>query len=202
MEISENDTIESLWNKAVSYGLEVNLENKDGLTSWNLVKSQLAKYPIMNSKCKWNTFDKEPEHYLHKIFSNMDNEYLKDVHGVNEFTMLDDVIDSNTSHPDWEKDHFLIQHFRIPYKNPNPTPIRMIQVAYNTGQLMAIMSRDTFSYMEYIHMLPKDILNASRYIPSNLLPKKLSDNIDEVRQTGGRLRYLTYKNKYIKHKYH
>jgi hypothetical protein len=101
-----------LWNSIVMYGERTREGNMNGLERWNFLKEL-----IPNVKIQWNKLAKKIYDDLGKL-------------GVNHLEELE----SGLSHIDWERQHFLSQHGRIIYKNPEGTLVRLYQIAFNIGQ--------------------------------------------------------------------
>lgn len=106
-----------------AYGKYVRENKLNGLDSWNSKKKQLLEELIVFDK--WNIEDIEGKY--------------KFVH--DELGMKGDDFDEKTEN--WEKFHFFLQHFRIP-KNNKPDSLRLMQIAYNAGQLEACFEDKVF----------------------------------------------------------
>jgi len=109
---NEKKLLEELWISIIKYGERTREGNMNGLERWNLVKEL-----IPNVKIVWKESAKKIYDDLLKL-------------GVNH----KDESESGLSHTDWEKQHFLSQHGRIIYKNPDGNLVRLYQIAYNIGQ--------------------------------------------------------------------
>jgi hypothetical protein len=109
-----------LFKKVKTYGYFTKTNNLDGLDNWNKLKQILSKSSTI-LKANWNSSIKI--HYS----------YMK-----NELQIKEDITET-INHDTWQKHHFYLQHTRIPILNPNDASIiRLMQIAYNAGQLLAI----------------------------------------------------------------
>lgn len=113
-----NTTVYDLWKSILTYGENTRVKNLDGLKSWNRMKDILNQNIIMG---KWK---------------------------IEAYDLYDNIIDlglvdkqpKNMTHETWEKNHFYIQHGRIPKNNKmEPTLTRLLQIAYNGGLLKQVM---------------------------------------------------------------
>ena len=113
-----------LWEAVKEYGYNVRKENLDGLEAWNKLKVLLAPCSV---SFNWNqdcmTF------YNHLI----------------SVGVMENYIEENMTKVQWEQDHFLLQHGRIPFKNANSADLsRLFQVAYNAGQFRAEVEKGSY----------------------------------------------------------
>ena len=120
----EKGLLEELWNSIIKYGERTREGNMNGLERWNLVKEL-----IPNVKIQWNESAK-------KIYDDLISL------GANN---SEDWKDSGLSHPDWERQHYLLQHGRIIFKNPDGNLVRLYQIAYNIGQFKAENEKNKYS---------------------------------------------------------
>jgi len=118
--------IHNLWDSIIKYGYRTRSNNMNGLERWNLVKEI-----IPNMNIEWT--DKS-----RKIYDDLKNLNVDSSESSEELTF-------KLSHSEWEKQHFLIQHGRIIYKNKNGTIVRLMQIAYNIGQFKAENEREKYS---------------------------------------------------------
>ena len=91
--------------------------------------SNLVKELIPNVKILWKESAKQIYNDLIKL-------------GVNNSEGWED---SGLSHPDWERQHYLLQHGRIIYKNPDGSVVRLLQIAYNIGQFKVEVRRKPYT---------------------------------------------------------
>lgn len=110
MELSQ---VNRLWQIIIDYGKNIRLKAKDGLNSWNIIKTHLETISI---DINWKD----------TILNNYDDMIKM---GVCEMD------DHNISYIKRELDHFILQHGRIPYRNKlSGSLVRLFQIAYNCGQ--------------------------------------------------------------------
>jgi hypothetical protein len=110
-----------LWDKIFDYGVFVRTNNLDGLESWRKIKNLLQKY---NCGGEW----------LSEAISRYDEMKIK-------FNIEDIEKTESTDYNEWEKTHFFFQHARIPFnsvKDNDANLIRLMQIAYNAGQLKVV----------------------------------------------------------------
>ena len=110
IEMSLNTLIE-LWGLVLNYGMHVRENGMCGLESWNKLKKVLKEYDVPFT---WSSFSKT----LFCTFLSF---------GLREKKL------PQVSHAVWERDHYMIQHGRIPERK-SATLISLLQVAYNAGQ--------------------------------------------------------------------
>jgi len=122
--------IKDLWNLVVQYGYIVRYNQLDGLDSWVKLKTIISEISP-KKKYKWACDMEMPFENL-KSLENKIIEPIEDENPIN--------------YEKWEREHFFIQHFRIPAKNKNPKMVKILQVAYNTGQLLAEKSKIPYFY--------------------------------------------------------
>jgi hypothetical protein len=127
MQLNAKITIDQLWDSFVKYGYEVRHGKKKGYDAWSVVKTPLAS---IDNDCKFSIWNNKSVTYY---------DLLKNKLGLNGDTIVDangnetnDVAD----HLIWEPHHFMLQHGRI-VKNNKPSLLRLLQIAYNAGQLRA-----------------------------------------------------------------
>ena len=121
MEVSLQD----LWNSIVKKGYYIRFAGKDGLKSWQPIKTELSEFDISFSFNK-NIFNLANEMY----FVHPDDNDHQNAKFIFNNIKLDNTI---------ELHHFFIQHFRIP-KMINAEKIsllKLMQIAYNAGQFLA-----------------------------------------------------------------
>jgi hypothetical protein len=144
----------------------------DGLRMWNNIK------PLFNVKSEsmlWRT----------KILTLYD-EVLK------EFKIIDEEVSSDATPEEkvkWELQHFFFQHVRIPNHNQREANLqRLMQVAYNTGQLYCEMvtNKNTFYTDEMKKFYHNNKLDNIRTYMSDenldMISKTISDEmIDNIK---------------------
>lgn len=135
--MSSIPTVQKVWDEMISYGKTIreNSVNEDGsekmisisetdtpvgLHAWNVIKSDLASMENI-VPFKWN------EEGILSVMTNNEFSENKDAGTFNVFG----------ERPNSGCDHFLVQHMRIVHKNPDASFTRLMQVAYNIGQLQS-----------------------------------------------------------------
>lgn len=126
-------TLIDLWEKTIKYGYQTNTERRPGLEAWNRIKNSVPQYSL-----SWTENSKT-------IYENL---RLMGVTG-------DDFDEKNES---WEAHHFLIQHGRI-VKNNDGSLMRLLQIAFNAGQLQAVRERSQLYSEEMLRFYDENRLN-------------------------------------------
>jgi hypothetical protein len=124
----EQDALYDLFNTVIEYGKQVRSRGLDGLDMWNKIKKLFS---ADTGNCEWNikrTINGESISDLSAIY-----DYVHDELGMKGGDEDQDVVDK----AEWEKYHFFLQLIRIAKKNPDCSLMRLMQVAYNVGQLQA-----------------------------------------------------------------
>jgi hypothetical protein len=120
-------TINGLWDLFAKYGYEVRYKKKKGNDAWSAVKPLLSS---IDNNCKFAAWEEKSLTYY---------DILKGKFGLFGDTRIDaNGIETNDSVDPllWEPQHFMLQHGRI-CKNNSPSLMRLLQIAYNSGQLRA-----------------------------------------------------------------
>ena len=160
------DKVEKLWNLIINYGYDIRINNLNGLEKWNMVKPKLMENKI---KGKW-----KPSALL-----------LYDQ--IRELNIIDEKPEG-MSHDEWEKHHFYIQHGRIPFKNKEDQSLtRLLQIAFNTGQLSYLMNYKQDSFLTHIlkrYYYNNQLNNPLTYMDyDSLIGFNINDQfIDEITQ--------------------
>lgn len=110
-----------IWEEVENIAYLIRSKNKDGLEWWGKLKIVIATITLENTEqMHWKNL--ESLVHLYDKFREMGMRGEEGEEGIEN----------------WERDHFILQHARIAKKNPNLTPTRLLQVAYNAGQLRAV----------------------------------------------------------------
>ena len=115
------------WNMSFECGFKTHHLGLSGLDEWNKLKSIIPR----------ETFVGEWTDSVKMYYGSLKNLYVKGDTIVNEHGV--EIRDDDTNI--WEPHHFLLQHGRIIYNNPNASMIRLMQIAFNNGQLEAIRGK-------------------------------------------------------------
>ena len=151
-----------LFSKTIKYGRNTRLQKVDGLERWNKIKPILLK---STTQVVWKQDFKN--HYDYMI------EHLK---------LTEDEMD----HEIWEKNHFFIQHARIP-KNNRATLSRLIQIAFNIGQLEALWDDEFYTQEMKEYYQEQKLNNINTYIDidhlnilDNSITKKILEELNKI----------------------
>ncbi len=136
--------METLFNSIINYGYYVRLSNMDGLKAWNdmkvIISSNKELLSSIDSKLnEWNINVIINGNSTNNILEIYD--YIKNTLGMHgdENDESEHKLDKET----WQNYHFYLQLSRIP-KNNSCSLVRILQVAYNIGQLVCIMKNTSF----------------------------------------------------------
>ena len=208
--------IYELFNEVVDYGFQVRTKKLNGLNLWNAIKSD---FNTDSGNCKWiltvnipnDASDEDiEENDLNKIY-----DFYHDVLGMRGGDEDSEKLDANDKKgkKEWEKYHFFLQLARIP-KNNDCSMLRLMQVAYNIGQLKAVMETGFYSKDARTFLDENNLTKLDTYVDvskctfgteeqvDDIIEKirsKNPKNIDITGQNGGSnylYKYLKYKAKY------
>jgi len=136
------------------YGRYVRTNGLDGLEYWNRVKLFLSRPEQKDgleelNKIIGNKWTIEVKLSTTKQSSNIEEIY-EFVHGEEEdrlkiYSEEGDEKTKSLEHNVWEQNHFFLQLIRVP-KNSELNLIKLLQVAYNLGQLSVCLEKGNFSY--------------------------------------------------------
>lgn len=124
--------IRELWQDFIQYGYTTRSTQSCGFTAWTIAKKHIVAIDTPFSS--WNNLSID-------IFPVLKNN-LK----LFGDTIMVDGVETNdhSDHTIWEPHHFLLQHGRIVAKN-TPTIQRLLQIAYNAGQLYAMRAINAYT---------------------------------------------------------
>jgi hypothetical protein len=144
--------LEKLFNTFISYGEYVREYEKDGLECWNIIK-EIVNEAIEEDNHKPNSIDKilGIEWQITRIIKNEDvNVNINDLEKI--YIYVHDTLKmygENNDHIKYQIDsdsqlkyHFYLQLARIPFNN-NLELVRLLQIAYNIGQLSVHLDNDS-----------------------------------------------------------
>lgn len=178
--------LELLFENIKVYGRYVRINGLNGLEYWNRIKNFLQR---PEQKEGLDKLDKiigdewkiEVELSSGKKSSNIEEIYNY-VHGdkENELKIFGEEGDKETKSLEqkvWEQNHFFIQLIRIP-KNNKPCLIRLLEIAYNLGQLSVCLEKSNFSSkaIDYFKSNNLDKLDVYIKLNSNQI-KEIETNI-------------------------
>lgn len=138
------------------YGRYVRTNHLDGLKFWNIIKSFLSKPEQKEGLDKLNEIIGDKWSIEVKLSSKKSSnieEIYEFVHGENSnqlaiFGEEGDEKKKSLTHDEWEQHHFFLQLIRIP-KNSKLNLIKLLQVAYNLGQLSVCLNNLSSEAKDY-----------------------------------------------------
>ena len=175
----EKLTIQKLLLLVRSYGFNVRSSNKKGDIAWTLVKNLLID---IDSKLKMNEWNQQSKHFY---------PYMKNTLQLYGDTIIDpDTNKEQNDNPDhsiWEPHHFLLQHGRI-VQLSEPSLLRLVQVNYNSGQLLAqmVMDKNAYTQDQRDYIQQGEIYDISSYI--TVSDAEILNNIIQEREISEILR--------------
>lgn len=153
-----SNTLISIWNELISIGYNIRKNKLNGLTEWQPYKSTYQSKIIED--CKFLKIRREFTEFTKSLnYSYSDEEHIDALLIVNNSSVDNKV----------EKDHFIIQHFRLPMlMNYNMNVVKIAQMAYNIGQAKFEMENENYSndIMDFYKMHKLD--NFYTYFEHNL----------------------------------
>lgn len=197
--------LNEIFIKTIEYGKIVNKKNLDGLNAWIDIKPLFEKH----IECgKWNIFIKIGKEFVSDI--NTIYDYVHD-----DLEMKGDENDDMSDKKMWEKKHFFLQLIKIIKNNPEFSFVRLMQIAYNIGQLSNHIEYDSLFTEEIREYFYSNKLNKiSSYVDIskcefdaevlNDVLEKMNEKIEFIKELqDGRndvyyKKYIKYKNKYLK----
>lgn len=154
-----------LWNCVKKYGYNVRINKLDSLASWNAIKKELIN---SNAIGKW---DKK----IVGVYAHM-----KIKLGIKEEQCEINEADEKLQKEIWEKHHFYLQHSRIPILNINePKLYRLMQVAYNAGQLKALFDDEFYTENMKTFYKENKLSEISTYMNIKYL-QQMEESIDDT----------------------
>jgi len=133
---SDKITVEDLWRRFKEYGYAVRSIGKYGGEAWNEVKSILVGIGDDGNFAEW--VDISTRYYEHmKEKLKLLGDTINDIDGKEK--------NDNLDHSVWEPHHFMLQHGRIVVNN-KPSLLRLLQIAYNSGQLKRVIETNRNVY--------------------------------------------------------
>jgi len=175
--------MEKLFNTVINYGYYVRLNKIKGLDAWNEIKKDINKDDEKNIKLSskinnWN------------ISININNKKTSDIlliynYFKYEMNLHGDENDKEQYKLDdktWERNHFYLQLIRIP-KNNACNLQRLLQIAYNIGQLVCEMKRKKIKEENIIFFIMNRLYSINTYVKVNLyiLSTEMLDYISEIK---------------------
>ena len=167
--------LQQVFDEVKKYGYNTRVYNPDkGLENWNTIKIILAESTELG---KWNSQVKDMYNFMKEDLGIFEQEC--DIPSP----LFD--LSSEKRHSIWEHHHFYLQHVRIPTLNfESPQLVRLIQIAYNAGQLdaswhnseiytdkiKAYYVAENLNNME-TYMDKENLANIESSLPKNLLER-------------------------------
>ncbi len=169
-----------MYNHVADYGYFVRKNRLNGLKMWLVLKDTLSS--VFGKKTyRWNVKS-----------SQIEGEYkMLGAKYIGHEEMTDDM-DLHR----WEKEHFLVQHIRILHESPKPTVVKILQVAYNTGQLRCEMELSEDFYAEWIDRVVdypsredplkiSDLTTINRYVSRDIQNTPIIKFVDDINAAQG-----------------
>jgi mannose-6-phosphate isomerase-like protein (cupin superfamily) len=145
--------ISELFENVKVYGRYVRSNNLDGLEYWNKIKNFLSKSEQKIGLCPLEKILGKKWDIEMNLITESDKDYkTTDLEEIYNFTHDNlkmygeegDIEKQLTNKIDWEKFHFALQPIRIP-KNNSLNLLRLLQIAYNLGQLSVNLNKKNYS---------------------------------------------------------
>lgn len=146
-----SNTLKEMYNQVKEYGYFVRNNGLNGLIMWNVIKFVFQQI-FGDTTYKWNI----PHDQIMGEYNLLDDKFIGHLE-------MSDSLDRLR----WESEHFLVQHIRILKETQKPTIVKILQVAYNTGQLEAEMRK----HSEFYKQFKKNVVS----YPTKESPLKISD---------------------------
>jgi hypothetical protein len=170
-------SVVQLWNDFIKYGNHVRRNRLKGNVAWELVKNELKKIDFRFGS--WGSVSVQYYDAMKKLKLYGD-------------TSIDQVsgqeVNDSQDQKLWEADHFMLQHGRIVHNN-KPSLLRLLQVAFNIGQLEIELERNPDLYtpdqLKYYTDETNDTKNIRSYISDEdikLLQQSLNQSNHEIVQ--------------------
>lgn len=152
--------LQNMWDAIIDFGYKVRKSGEDGLESWNKIKKCLI---TVSTSGQWN-----PE--IKNVYT-----YMKNDLGIKE--ELSECDNKVT----WEKNHFYLQHARILTLNfDEPKVYRLMQIAYNVGQLRAIFDDDFYTVEMKKYYNENELDDMTTYMSLESL-ESINNSIDSIK---------------------
>ncbi len=177
------------WDLIIEYGYNIRKNGKDGLKGWELLKSIIPNTPIKWSEKSRNFYDE---------FGKL---------GVNQSESSEEA---GMTKDNWERHHYILQHGRIIYKNPEGDLRRLGQIAYNAGQFRRELEKEIYPEEQMRYYIINELNKVTTYIDESVeingeLIEQIKEAINEskkggrkkVKKTGGNTTINNYLDNYI-----
>lgn len=144
--------LEELFENIKVYGRYVRKNNLKGLDYWNLIKTFIQRPEQEKELGEINNIIKSSGWNISVKYNSSTNSDIKQiydyVHGDKEnelkiFGEEGDEKSKSLEHDVWEQYHFFLQLIRIPRNNPEINLLRLLQIAYNLGQLSVSLKEES-----------------------------------------------------------
>ena len=179
--LAEQNALSQLFDTVRDYGLKVRSNGTlNGKEMWDRVK---PLFKVVTDDCNWNIYRTKANGdallSLDEIY-----DYVHDELGMKGGDEDQDTVEQDK----WEKYHFYLQLIRVPRNNPDCSLVRLMQVAYNLGQLQA--EYDDSIYTDDVRkFLDKNDMDALRsYVdPSKCrfaTADELADKMEKIKEIG------------------
>lgn len=168
-------TVDKLWNDTQKIGYNIRKNGMDGLKGWQPLKERYSKINI--EKFAVNDDIKNISNKCYKIGTD------KKDHSDSKF-ICNSINMDNTI----EKEHFFIQHFRIPsLENNKLSFLKLMQIAYNAGQFEAVSEANGYPF-EVVNFYSRNNLERIE----TFIDKNRINEMVNVPLYGGNKKYIRY----------
>ena len=155
----------SLWTLTFAKGYSIRQNNENGKQLWEELEAKYSKYPM-----------KIPLLDNLKALSKSINYQEGDQERHRAATIKISDITLNNAQSDKNKDHFFIQHFRIPIMNNYDLNVpQLLQIAYNAGQFAVDVERGLHDPKIVEFYRKNKLSNITSYIDKSLINR----NVDQ-----------------------
>ena len=157
-------TLLSCWDEVKMIGYNTRINNEDGLKNWQPMKEKYKKYILDNNN----------DIPIKSIIKKITDKYYKIGDDLDEHTKSHFKIKDETVANEIERNHFFIQHFRIPIlSNYKLSVLKFLQIAYNAGQYKAMNELEPYS--ENVNKFYKKykLGEANRFVSNKYLRKNI-----------------------------
>lgn len=146
MNVNRTLSVRDIWARLIDIGYNVRKTKTNGLASWQIYKNEYSQYGNTKIPLRPEFVD-----FVKKLNYGVITEDHTDVILNIAGFQLDNQIES---------EHFFIQHFRIPImENFELSFVKIAQLAYNIGQIRAVMEFEKYYNPEIVQFYVKHKLD-------------------------------------------
>jgi len=158
MDPNHKEIVHEMWKDIVAFGHKVRSNGEDGLQQWLHIKKVFSC--LNNCVALPNEYDLKQAPIYRIISDNIFYESQDENHDNLKLVIvpINQSLDNNDP-----KQHFFIQHFRIPIMSKFKIPlIKLLQIAYNVGQ--ASVELDNYTVEQRIFYHKNNLCEFTTYI--------------------------------------